>query len=254
MWIKDVRSAVILVMLLAGWIATPAAAADKRLGKPQPQGDQASATGPGTAPKKRPVYKPRNVGKPKIRTVGAGSRGTGKQVSLSVLTPEHAGLTSDAQPTLFWYLSSLTSHPMELTVSVDQAPTPLLVTPLRLPPQPGIQRVRLADYGVWLDTGLSYRWYVAIVPDAAHRSKDIIAGGGIERMHLPQTLHGQLERTDAAMRHHLYAETGFWYDALTAISNLIDVAPGDIQLRQQRAALLTQVGLDDVAAEDLKSQ
>lgn len=253
---KDVRSVlVILALLFAGWVVVPAAA-DKRLGKAQPQGKQVSKPSPQAALKKRPMYRPRSgsIGKPKMRTVGAGSRGAEKAVSLSALTPEHTGLTAHGQPTLFWYLSSPTSHPIELIVNEDREPQPLLVTPLPAPPQSGIQRVRLADYGVQLKTGVSYRWFVAIVPDAEHRSKDIVAGGGIERIELPQTLHGQLQQTDAAMRHHLYAETGFWYDALTAISDLIDAAPGDIQLRQQRADLLTQVGLADIASEDLKPQ
>ncbi len=251
---KNVYRPIVIALLLAGWLFTPAVASDKRLGKAQPEGAQVSAQNRRAALKKRLVYKPRHVGKPSVRTVGAGSRGTNEQISLSALTPEHAGLTANDQPTLFWHLSALPTHPLELTVSVDRAPRPLLITHLPVPTQPGIQRVRLADYGVRLDTGVSYRWYVAIVPDAEQRSKDIIAGGGIERAHLPQSLHGQLEQTDATMRYYLYAETGFWYDALTALSDLIDAAPGDTQLRQQRAALLTQVGLDDIASEDLKPQ
>ncbi len=248
------RSIVIVTLSFAGWGIIPAAAADKALDKARPQRDQASMKGARVALQKRPVYKPRRVGKPNIRTVGAGSRGTEGAISLSALTPEHPGLTADAQPTLFWYLSSPTPHPVELIVSAERASEPLLVTPLPAPAAPGIQRVRLADYGVQLDTDVSYRWFVAIVPDADHRSKDIIAGGGIELMAMSRTLHGQLEKTDAKMRPSLYAEAGFWYDALTTISDLIDAAPGDAQLRQQRADLLSQVGLADVASADLKSK
>jgi len=49
----------------------------------------------------------------------------------------------------------------------------------------------------------------------------------------------------------LYAETGFWYDAMTAISELIQAAPNDSGFRAQRAALLEQVGLREAAACDL---
>jgi hypothetical protein len=49
---------------------------------------------------------------------------------------------------------------------------------------------------------------------------------------------------------HLYAEAGLWYDALAATSDLIDAAPHDVGLRQRRAALLEQVELPDIAAED----
>jgi hypothetical protein len=41
-----------------------------------------------------------------------------------------------------------------------------------------------------------------------------------------------------------------WYDALTALADLIEATPQDAQLRQQRAALLKQVDLAEVAAHD----
>ena len=41
----------------------------------------------------------------------------------------------------------------------------------------------------------------------------------------------------------IYAEAGLWYDALKSISDLIDAAPQNLELRKQRTALLTQVGL-----------
>jgi hypothetical protein len=37
-----------------------------------------------------------------------------------------------------------------------------------------------------------------------------------------------------------------WYDAVAAISEMIDAAPQDQALRKQRAALLSQVGLSAI--------
>ncbi|WP_179137095.1 DUF928 domain-containing protein [Candidatus Entotheonella palauensis] len=112
------------------------------------------------------LFKPPRVGRPKTRLVGGGTRGTASIVELSALTPEQSGLTVQEQPSLFWYLSKTTTDPIELIVSVDRAEQPMLVTRLRPPSQPGIQRVRL--------TRLQYqpqaRGDVSVVRGTYHRS------------------------------------------------------------------------------------
>ena len=198
-----------------------------------------------------PLFIPPQVGRPTTRLVGGGSRGTESIIELSALTPEQAGLTVQEQPSLFWYLSETTTYDLELIVSVDRAPQPLLVTRLRPPARPGIQRVRLTDYHVRLEPGVTYRWFVALIPDLEHRSKDIIAGGGVERIPLSDALRTRLGQAEAERAPHLYAEAGLWYDALATLSDLIEAAPADLELRQQRAALLKQVGLETVAAYDV---
>ena len=44
----------------------------------------------------------------------------------------------------------------------------------------------------------------------------------------------------------IYAEAGLWYDALAAVSEMIERAPDNRELRRQRAALLAQVGLPPI--------
>ena len=52
---------------------------------------------------------------------------------------------------------------------------------------------------------------------------------------------------------NIYAEAGLWYDALTAISDLIDTSPNAPALRQRRASLLEQVGLREIAEHDMRT-
>lgn len=222
--------------------------------KTPPPVNAEQTTKPHVEARQLPLFKPPQVGRPKTRLVGGGSRGTESLIELFALTPEQAGLTLQEQPTLFWYLSEKTTYPLELIVSVDRAEQPLLVTRLRPPAQPGIQRIRLTDYDVHLEPGVAYRWFVALIPDLEHRSKDIVAGGGVERIPLPEAIRTQLDQTEAERVPHLYAEAGLWYDALAALSNLIDATPADVGLRQQRAALLKQVGLETVAAYDVANR
>lgn len=203
----------------------------------------------GDTKKRMLVYKPPTVGAP-VGRIGGGTRGFGDLPTLNVLAPNHTGLTSQEQPSLYWYISHPTTVPIELTVTAERAATPLLETRLTPPSQPGIQRVRLADYNVRLAPGVRYHWFVALIPDANYRSQDILAGGSIERTPPSDTLRTQLQRAGKAQTPYLYAESGLWYDTVEAISQLITAAPQDAQLREQRAALLEQVGLPDVAAYD----
>src|SRR5437899_2800630 len=64
-----------------------------------------------------PIYKPPLRGAPGGR-VGGGTRGApDRSVVLSVLTPDHSGLTTQEQPSLYWYLSQPTTYPIELTIN-----------------------------------------------------------------------------------------------------------------------------------------
>jgi uncharacterized protein DUF928 len=74
----------------------------------------------------------------------------------------------------------------------------------------------------------------------------------IERMSYVEALSinlGTASASDAARR---CAEAGLWYDAIAVLSERIESAPNDPLYRKQRAALLEQVGLPDVASYDRK--
>lgn len=196
-----------------------------------------------------PTYKPPLRGAPAGR-IGGGTRGSGREVFvLTVLAPDHNALTVSEQPSLFWFISSATALPIEVTLMDPRATQPVLESRLTAPVEPGVHRIRLADHGVRLEPGVSYRWYVTIVPDSNRRSRDILAGGAIERIATTDELRTKLAQARKEETTSLYAEAGVWYDALAAISDQIDNAPNDAALRKQRATLLSQVGLP-VAGED----
>ena len=196
-----------------------------------------------------PTYKPPLRGAPGGR-VGGGTRGSGRQVFvLTVLAPDHSALTVSEQPSLYWFISSATSLPIEVTLMDLRTTQPVLETRLAAPIAPGVHRIRLADHGVRLQPGVPYRWFVTIVPDSNRRSRDILAGGAIERVEPPDGLSAKLAQASKEKTPFLYAEEGVWYEALTAISDLIESAPNDAVLRKQRATLLAQVGLPTVGED-----
>ena len=196
------------------------------------------------------LYTPPKRGAPGGR-VGGGTRGPQAALpSLVALVPNHVGLTTAEQPSLYWYISKITDHPFELTIVDRQAIDPVLEIALPQPTQHGVQRVRLADYGVRLVPHKEYQWFVALILDRKQRSKDLLAGGRIERMLPPDPLVTQLAQADGTDVVGLYAEAGFWYDAIAALSTLIEAAAANADLRELRSTLVEQVGLREIAMAD----
>lgn len=219
--------------------------------KQDPKGLESQDQKLGT-PTSMPVYQPPLRGAPGGR-VGGGTRGIGDEViTLFALAPNHTALTTQEQPTLYWFVSNETKHPIEVTLIIEAAAQPLLEKRLPLPIQPGIHAIRLKDFNLHLLKATQYRWFVALVPDPGRRSKDILAGGIIERIELPEAVRVKLSQSDQRNVPHIYAESGIWYDTIMALSELIEANPNDMVLRRQRAALLEQVGLSQVAQYELK--
>jgi hypothetical protein len=203
-------------------------------------------------PQGTPTYRPPVRGNPGGR-VGGGTRGLDLTFTLSVLAPNHTGLTVREQPVLYWYVSKQISGRLEFTLT-DDGVKPLIEAPLSPPFPQGIQRIPLADFGVKLAPGKQYKWFVALIVEPERRSRDVLAGGTIERVEPSEGLAAKLAEAEKSQFPHIYANAGLWYDAIEAISELIDATPHDSVLRMQRASLLQQAGLTSIAQYDLASQ
>lgn len=207
------------------------------------------ATAAPPAPAGALAYRPPEADAPPTR-VGGDSRGFGGEAfELTVLAPDHTALTTQAQPTLYWFTSEPIDAPTELTLTAPGADEPLLERTLAPPLPAGIHRLSLADEAIELEPGIDYQWFVAMVADRERRSKDLVTGGEIRRVRPSDTLQQALASQPAAEeRPRLYAESGYWYDALEGISELVAARPDDATLRDERAALLEQAGLASSAA------
>lgn len=195
-------------------------------------------------------YKPPLRGAPASR-VGGGTRGLNAHTVLTVLAPDHAGQTIQSQPTLYWYFDGPANMPLEVTINDPKSVKPILEQQLQAPAKPGVYSLSLADYGVVLQPGVEYEWFVALVPDSNQRSNDVLSGGVIKRVEADTTLQQSLSQSDKTAQARIYAEHGLWYDSIEALSEQID--SGADNLREQRAMLLKSEGLADAAAYDQRS-
>ena len=183
------------------------------------------------------------------RRIGAGMRGMGRFGTIQILAPDHLGYTVAEQPTLYWYLAEPTTTRIEFTLRDETSVEPLVDVALPAPAQAGIQAVRLSDFGAKLAAGTRYVWFVSLVADPEQRSKDFTSGAWIARRTPDAALRARLAASGASEA-SAYAEGGYWYDAIGALSKQITSAPADAQTHAQRAALLDQAGLSEVAAYD----
>ncbi len=205
----------------------------------------------GNGKREAPRYKPPRVGRA-WRTIGGATRGSETcRPVIAVLAPHnHSGLTTHEQPILYWYVSDTCPSAIEFTLIEADGIAPLVEISLTSPPRSGLQSLDLAQYGVRLEVGKLYVWSIAFVPDREHRSKDILAQAGIRRVKQAGDLSSQLARGAEEEAPLIYAEAGLWYDALATLSTLIEQNPSDAALRLQRAYLLEQVQLIDVAGHE----
>jgi hypothetical protein len=182
--------------------------------------------------------------------VGGASRGAATAMSVDVLAPNQTGYTTHARPTIYWYVSETIKKPVEVTITgtrLEDAVKPLLEVTLQPPIRKGIHALRLEDHGVSLKPDVEYQYFVAVVNNYNQRADDVIAGGSIKRVSASADVQAKLKQASPLKAAEVYAESGIWYDAIDALSKEIAANPA---LRAQRAALLEQVGLNDVAAFD----
>ena len=192
-------------------------------------------------------YRPPMRGAPAAR-IGGGTRGIGDTtLVLVVLAPDHTGLTTKEQPTLYWYASEPVPAKLEVTLINDEDIDPALEEVVATPGKAGIQSIDLAKTGAKLVPGKEYRWFVSVIADAGQRSNDVVASGTIQRITPSEALKSEISGADENALAGIYAREGIWYDAIDSLTRMINKSPSDSGLQQQRTALLEQVGLQDAA-------
>jgi hypothetical protein len=134
----------LLLAMLPGLQMAPAQAADE------------NTTPVSAAAQPAVIYKPPLRGAPQTR-VGGGTRGQGSDIVLQVLAPDHAGLTTRAQPTLYWYARTPVPARFEAALIDAQGMDPLLEVEAGTGKAAGIQQLDLGDHGFFLQPGVPYQ-------------------------------------------------------------------------------------------------
>jgi len=137
----------------------------------------------------------------------------------------------------------VTAH-LELTVIHDEAIDPVFEGEVGASNKNDIQGFSFSRNNISLEPGIEYQWFVSFSPDPQNRSRDIIAGGTIKRIELSPDVKKQMESA-TEQQLAILASQGIWYDTVDLLSKMISKNPENEKLKEQRAALLKQVGLPD---------
>jgi uncharacterized protein DUF928 len=196
-----------------------------------------------------PAYRPPLRGAPGGR-VGGASRGTFKVTAplptIELLAPgDHAGLTANPTPSLYFFASGPVIWPTRFTISAPGRPDPVLDATIPPPDAAGIYRLDVADYRVRLDPGIVYTWSVSAILDPQNRARDIVASANLMLSTPDSTAENAIEDASPVRRAALCARDGLWYDAVAAA---VAAAPADRHVGLD--ALLSEVGLDEPLAFD----
>ncbi len=166
-----------------------------------------------------------------------------------LLVPSRAAVTTQAQPSLFWYISDAT-HPVRLTINRKDSPDPIIELTLKGGQmERGIQRLDLSKFDVQLHPAEEYEWAAMIIVDAQSPARNPAAKSSIWRPDRPD-LAGELASIKRRReRARIAADRGIWVDALALIRDLIDERPNDPALLNDLRSLLSDADFDfDVAS------
>jgi len=167
---------------------------------------------------------------------------------IAPLAPQRTGFSSIAQPQLWWYLSDVWPGVIYFTLNEAKVSEPLLELELQPNHAVGMHHINLAEHNVILKENTEYEWFVYIIIDPWERSADFLASATL--IYKPLTNAKQISFSSVVEKYTLYAELGYWYDAIALLSNYINEMPKQKSYRNHRASLIEQVNMPLVANFD----
>ncbi|MGB0621823.1 MAG: DUF928 domain-containing protein [Myxococcota bacterium] len=162
---------------------------------------------------------------------------------IEALAPNHAARSLTPSPRLFWRLSEVPQDgAFTLDIVSTGSPQRVVAEGLAIPRPSGegIQEIDLAELGVTLGEDEEYRWSVA------HRVDEwspptAFAFGWIRYAPAEAALSARLADASTGARPAIFADAGYWYDALGESIDLMRSHPAQSQPSAVVQALLEQV-------------
>jgi Domain of Unknown Function (DUF928) len=197
----------------------------------------------------------------------AGSRGSDStkticltvEKDLTALVPEYKigndklvwGLTASKHPTLWFYIpysgDSVSQVSFELSLPTNENQT-VYKTSIKLPQQPGFISVSLPKTIPPLAINKFYKWELGVTLNCPLNSY-VYVDGWIQRVNVDSGLSEQIAQATPKQQAGLYAESGFWYDALTILAQLRRTKQQDRSIAGDWVDLLQSISLDKLASE-----
>jgi hypothetical protein len=161
------------------------------------------------------------------------------------------GYSAAERPTVWIYSPySNIAIPAKFSIDDEDAGKTIYEAAVTLPKQSGVMGIRLPNSAPALQAGKRYRWFFSLScksPTATAAGTDNI---NVEAMLIRDTLKpsvaSQLSATPSLQNAIVYAQAGFWYDALTTLAELRQQRSADDAVNAAWKDLLSGVALDNL--------
>lgn len=189
------------------------------------------------------------------------------QPLLTLITPEDGGRTANAQPTLYWYLydqpkqmssstndlehhvneTDETTHTIDsqdcfvgqlrVILTEDQKDTTTIFQ-TKVTMKSGLSSFKL-PIAASLQPSKSYRWEITLPDQQNELEEEVIVSGWImyspPEVSLQKSLMRALTTRDRAK---IYAEAGYWFEAINDYTRWLKLNPNDLKTRSARNEIL----------------
>jgi Domain of Unknown Function (DUF928) len=160
------------------------------------------------------------------------------------------GLTANEYPTLWFYIpyaqASISRIDFILRDRDNPADPIVYQKSIQSPKQPGILDIELPKTSEPLVIDRFYQWELKVTRNKSY-NKEVSVKGWIQRTDLDPKLSDLIAQTTPERQVDLYAENGFWYDALSTLAKLRRDRSQDLAVRQDWKNMLKSVNLGKLA-------
>ena len=160
------------------------------------------------------------------------------------------GLTANEHPSLWFYIpyAQNSISRIDFILSDGDDPTHRTVYQNSIQPttQPGIINFSLPQTSAPLAIDRLYQWELKLTMKR-QLDKEIYVKGWIQRASLNSDLSDLIRQATPERQAALYAENGFWYDALSTLAELRRDRPQDLAIIQDWRSILKSVDLGKLA-------
>ncbi|HEY9617119.1 MAG TPA: DUF928 domain-containing protein [Microcoleaceae cyanobacterium] len=183
------------------------------------------------------------------------------QDSLTALVPIQNqivfGQTSEAHPTLWFYLPTHPDSPMTIEFWLQDAKDNVIYTAQTTlaNSQPGLMAIAVPATAEPLAANQLYTWTLqgSCQSERSAESSSLVVKGTIQRTTLDTTVQKQLAAATPLERAKVYAAKGIWYDALNTVAASYRRNRSDRSIAAAWNTLLKQIGLESLAEKPFLS-
>ncbi len=167
------------------------------------------------------------------------------ELPLTALVPKTdqsvEGQTIAARPTFWFYVPYTSADKFSAQFSLQDKQGREIYTITRtLPQSSGIMSIRMPPTAPPLQVNQSYRWTLQLPCS----TPAVSVWGWVQRVETPAAIRSKLSTLSSPQKAALFAENGFWFDALTEVGLARRANPQDAAIANAWVSLLTQAKLD----------